>query len=182
MWFFFIGFFFSKNSPLRKGALSADCKRGRRKGATSKNVKNRQKVSKSFSTIFAQGKNVKNRQKVSKSFSTLFDNFRAAPFFRPLLQSADIKRFFPYPPSDVKVAFKPPTPQKCCWQDEGSPRVSSCKLRRTQRRLYLSFLFLLFFLGGGGEFLVFFASARISLFLFERFSLLFQGFQGFGRD
>ena len=52
--------------------LSADCKRGRRKGATSKNVKN--------------------RQKVSKSFSTLFDNFarHLFPFFRPLLQSADL--------------------------------------------------------------------------------------------
>ena len=49
---------------------SADCKRGRRKGATSNNVKN--------------------RQKVSKSFSTLFDNFRAAPFFWPLLQSAEL--------------------------------------------------------------------------------------------
>ena len=27
---------------------------------------------------------------MSKSFSTLFDTFRAAPFFRPLLQSADL--------------------------------------------------------------------------------------------
>ena len=56
-----------KSSP--ELCQSADCKRGRRKGATSKNVKN--------------------RQKVSKSFSTLFDTFRAAPFFRPLLQSAE---------------------------------------------------------------------------------------------
>ena len=48
---------------------SADCERGRRKGAMSKNVKN--------------------RQKASKSFSTLFENFRAAPFFRPLLQAAE---------------------------------------------------------------------------------------------
>ena len=65
---------------------SADCKRGRRKGATSKNVKKPQKVFRHFSKIFLRrAKNVKNRQKVSKSFSTLFDNFRAAPFFRPLL-------------------------------------------------------------------------------------------------
>ena len=77
--------------------LSTDCKRGRRKGATSKNVKNRQKVSKSFSTLFdnfcAGQKNVKNRQKASKSFSTLFDNFRAAPFYRPLLGGSEIEAF-----------------------------------------------------------------------------------------
>ena len=55
---------------------SADCKRGWRKGATSKNVKNRQKVSKyfrHFSTIFAQGKK---RQKSSKSVKNIFDTFR----------------------------------------------------------------------------------------------------------
>ena len=46
-----------------------DRKRGQRKGATSKNVKN--------------------RQKVSKIFSTLFDNFRAAPVFRPLLGGSE---------------------------------------------------------------------------------------------
>ena len=34
------------------GPLSADCKRGQRKGATSKNVKNRQKVSKSVKILF----------------------------------------------------------------------------------------------------------------------------------
>ena len=64
---------------------SADCKRGRRKGATSKIVKKCQKVFRHFSTIFVQGKK---RQKSSKSFSTLFDNFRAAlfsgPFCNPL--------------------------------------------------------------------------------------------------
>ena len=41
----------------------------------------------SFVRIAERG--VKNRQKVSKSFSTLFDNSRASSFFRPLLQSAD---------------------------------------------------------------------------------------------
>ena len=65
---------------------SADCKRGRRKGATSKNVKNRQKVSKifrHFSTIFAQGeKKVKNRQRVSKSFSTIFARHHFLASFR----------------------------------------------------------------------------------------------------
>ena len=62
---------------------SADCKKGRRKGATSKNVKNRQKVSKVFRQFSRRAKNVKNRQEVSKIFSTLFDNFRAAPFSDP---------------------------------------------------------------------------------------------------
>ena len=63
--------------------LSADCKRGRRKGAPSKK---RQKSSKSVKEFFdtfrqflAQGK------KSSKSVKKFFDNFRAAPFFRPLL-------------------------------------------------------------------------------------------------
>ena len=78
-----------------KGA--ADRKRGRRKGATSKSVKNRQKVSKIFSTLFdifrAGAKKVKNRQKVSKYVSTLFDNFRAAPVFRPLFGGSDFLFF-----------------------------------------------------------------------------------------
>ena len=67
---------------------SADCKRGR--------VKKRHKSSESVKNIFdtfrhfsRRAKNVKNRQKVSKIFSTLFDNFRAAPFFRPLLGGSD---------------------------------------------------------------------------------------------
>ena len=47
---------------------------------TSKSVKKCQKVFRHFSR---RAKKVKNRQKVSKSFSTLFDKFRAAPFFRP---------------------------------------------------------------------------------------------------
>ena len=75
-----------------RGPLSADCKRGRRKGAASKRRKSSRSVKKFFDTFrqfSRRAKNVKNRQKVSKSFSTLFDNFRAAPFFRPLLQSAE---------------------------------------------------------------------------------------------
>ena len=57
---------------------------------TPKIVKKCQKVFRHFSTIFVQGKkNVKNRQKASKRFSTLFDNLRAAPFFRPLLGGSD---------------------------------------------------------------------------------------------
>ena len=73
--------------------ISVDRKRGQRKAATTKIVKNSQKVSKIFSTLFgdfrAGQKNVKKRQKVSKIFSTLFDDFRAAPVFRPLLGGAD---------------------------------------------------------------------------------------------
>ena len=60
-------------------SLSADCKRGRRKGATSKNVKNRQKVSKIFSTLFdifragqKTSKIVEKCQKVFRHFSTIF--------------------------------------------------------------------------------------------------------------
>ena len=76
-----------ENPPKKQGRfLSADCKKG---PAERGHVKKRQKVFRHFSTIFAQGKKRQNRRKVSKSFSTLFDNFRAAPFFRPLLQSAD---------------------------------------------------------------------------------------------
>ena len=36
-----------------------------------------------------RAKNVKNRQKIFKSFSTLFDNCRGAPFFRPLLGGSE---------------------------------------------------------------------------------------------
>ena len=60
------------------------------------NVKNRQKVSETFSALFGtfrhfslRTKNIKYRQKVSKIFSTLFDNFRAAPVFRPVLGGSD---------------------------------------------------------------------------------------------
>ena len=58
-----------KRSPA-KGALVS--KRGRRKGATSKNVRKRQKMSKVFRHSSTISKNVKNHQKVSKSFSTVF--------------------------------------------------------------------------------------------------------------
>ena len=52
----------------------------------SKIVKKRQTVFRHFSR---RAKSVKNRQKVSKIFSTLFDSFRAAPVFRPLLGGSD---------------------------------------------------------------------------------------------
>ena len=81
---FFVIFKLSRISGLQKGPVE----RG--------HVKKRQKSSKSVKKFFdtfrhfsRRAKNVKNRQKVSKHFSTLFDNLRAAPFFRPLLQSAD---------------------------------------------------------------------------------------------
>ena len=69
---------------------SADCKRGRRKGATSRKLKNRQKVSKSFSTLFDNFRAGKKSQKSSKSVKKFFDTFRQfsrGTFFRPLLQS-----------------------------------------------------------------------------------------------
>ena len=86
--------------PCLTKSFSADRKRGQRKGATSKNVKNRQKVSKIFSTLFdifsRRAKNVKNRQKVSNIFSTFFDKFRAAPVFQPFLgASALLNRWNP---------------------------------------------------------------------------------------
>ena len=61
---------------------SADCKRGQWKGATSKSVNS---IFDTFRQFSRRAKNVKNRQKMSKIFSTLFDNFRAAPVFRRLL-------------------------------------------------------------------------------------------------
>ena len=73
---------------------SADCKRGRRKGATSKNVKNRQKASKSFSTLFDNfragqktSKIVKKYQKVFRHFSTIFArHLFSGPFCNPLIK------------------------------------------------------------------------------------------------
>ena len=62
---------------------------GRKKGAARKLSKSVKIFFDTFRQFSRRAKNVKNRQKVSQSFSTLFDNFRAAPFFRPLLQSAD---------------------------------------------------------------------------------------------
>ena len=75
---------------------SADCKRGRRKGATSKNVKNRQKVSKSFSTLFDSfragqktSKIVKKCQKVFRHFSTIFArHLFSGPFCNPLIHES----------------------------------------------------------------------------------------------
>ena len=75
--------------------MSADCKRGRRKGAMSKIVKNRQKVSKSFSTFFdnfragqKSPKIVKKRQKVFRHFSTIFARHHfSGPFWGALKMS-----------------------------------------------------------------------------------------------
>ena len=97
--------------------ISADCKKGRRKGATLKNVKNRQKVSKSFfSTIFAQGKK---RQKSSKSVKKFFDSFRQfsrgtifpAPFgglwrFTRIAWFAWIFSGFPSCTPSLRIAFR----------------------------------------------------------------------------
>ena len=55
---------------------SADCKRGRRKGATSKNVKNRQKVSKSFSTLFDNFRAGQKTSKIVKKCQKFFDTFQ----------------------------------------------------------------------------------------------------------
>ena len=68
-------YFQSENQRIAKGAGG---KGPRQK--TSKIVKKCQKVFRQFSR---RAKNVKNRQKVSKSFSTICDSFRATPFFRP---------------------------------------------------------------------------------------------------
>ena len=57
-------------------------------------VKNRQKVFDTFRQISRSAKNVKNRQKASKKFLTLFDKFRAAPFFRPLLGGSDVRQVY----------------------------------------------------------------------------------------
>ena len=81
--------------------MSADCKRGRRKGATSKNVKNRQKVSKSFSTLFDNfragqktSKIVKKCQKVFRHFSTIFArHLSSGPFCNPLTWKTSTKEF-----------------------------------------------------------------------------------------
>ena len=66
------------------------------KGPRQKTSKSVKKFFDTFRQFSRRAKNVKNRRKVSKSFSTLFDNFRAAPFFRPLLRSADAPRTLSY--------------------------------------------------------------------------------------
>ena len=81
----------SRTSVFQRIAKGAGGKGPRQK--TSKIVKKCQKVFRHFSTIFAQGKKRQKTSKVSKSFSTLFDNFRAAPVFRPLLQSTECFRY-----------------------------------------------------------------------------------------
>ena len=71
---------------------SADCKRGRRKGATSKNIKNHRKVSKSFATLFDNfragqktSKIVKKYQKNFRHFSTIFARHQfSGPFWGAL--------------------------------------------------------------------------------------------------
>ena len=83
--------------PVVGDPVSADCKRGRRKGATSKNIKNRQKVSKSFSTLFDNfragqktSKIVKKCQKVFRHFSTIFArHLFSGPFCNPLTVRQD---------------------------------------------------------------------------------------------
>ena len=82
------------------GLSSADCKKGRRKGATSKNVKNRQKVSKSFSTLFDNfragqktSKIVKKCQKYFRHFSTIFARHHfSGPFWGALMSGANKAR------------------------------------------------------------------------------------------
>ena len=59
------------------------------KGPRQKSSRNVKKFFDTFRQFSRGAKIVKNRQKVSKSFSTLCDNFRAAPFFRPLLGGSD---------------------------------------------------------------------------------------------
>ena len=87
--------FFGDFGSVARTANSADCKRGRRKGATSKTVKNRQKASKSFSTLFDNfragqktSKIVKKCQKVFRHCSTIFArHLFSGPFCNPLTNS-----------------------------------------------------------------------------------------------
>ena len=145
---------------------SADCKRGRRKGATSKK---RQKSSKSFrhfSTIFAQG------QKASKSFSTLFDNFRAAPFYRPLLGGSECITLF------LLWILFPISPGLLCNSVRKSPqnmeRIARFPGGEAQRRILSRLCPVLPFLVFFGGFPCFLPLRGFPCF-FERVSLLFQG-------
>ena len=63
--------------------ISADCKRGWRKGATSKNVKNCQKYFRHFSTFSALGKKRQKSSKSVKLFSTLSTTFTRHLFSGP---------------------------------------------------------------------------------------------------
>ena len=81
--------------PVKQPENSVDRKRGQRKGATSKNVKNRQKVSKIFSALFdifragqKTSKSVKKCQKYFQHFSTIFARHRfSGPFWGALKNS-----------------------------------------------------------------------------------------------
>ena len=81
-----------KKHSENRGANSADCKRGQWKGATSKSVKNRQKVSKIFSTLFdflragqKTSKIVNQCQKYFRHFATFFARHQfSGPFWGPL--------------------------------------------------------------------------------------------------
>ena len=72
------------NQRIAKGAGGKGPRQKRQK--SSKSVK---KCFETFRQFSRRAKSVKNRQKVSKIFSTLFDNFHAAPVFRPLLGGSD---------------------------------------------------------------------------------------------
>ena len=78
-------FFFG--TEIQRIAKGAGGKGPRQK--TSNIVKSVKKFFDTFRQFSRRAKNVKNRQKVSKIFSTLFDNFRAAPVFRPLLGGSE---------------------------------------------------------------------------------------------
>ena len=80
---------------------SADRKRGQRKGATSKKVENRQKVSKIFSTLFdifragqKTSKIVKKCQNIFRHFSTIFARHRfSGPFCGALTEGVSEKLY-----------------------------------------------------------------------------------------
>ena len=59
------------------------------KGPCQKTSKATKKCQKYFRQFSRRATTVKNCQKVSKVFSTLFDNFLAAPVFRPLLGGSE---------------------------------------------------------------------------------------------
>ena len=119
------------------------------KGPRQKRQKSSKSVKKFFDTFrqfSRRAKNVKNRQKVSKTFSTLFDNFRASPFFRPLLQSADLSIF-----GEIQK-FGP------CTRQSGSQSLEGLKIDRFWggRRFQGAFQGLTLKLGGCSGCLMFF--------------------------
>ena len=91
--------------------ILADCKRGQRKGATSKTSKKSVKECQqiffdTFRHVSRRAKNVKNRQKVSNISSTFFGNLRVAPVLRPLLRDSDreSRECLPLPPTELLLA------------------------------------------------------------------------------